>query len=326
LHEWDSEPRLDDLALFLEVARRGSFAEAARSLRLPTSTLSRRVAALERDLQTQLLRRTTRRVRLTDSGRALAERADARVADLRGTLESVADRSDRPIAGTLRVAAPVMLGRDRIGPLLLAFAADHPDLRIEMQLANEAQDLLDSGVDLAIRVGPLADSDHMARRLWDVPYRLVAHPAWIERHPGQARLSGPDALQSCECVVTPPIERWRFREDETGRERSITPGTGDRVGDLLLGLRAIEAGRGVGYLPAAVIRRDAHAPLSPIEIPGWRPATRELYGVFPRTRWLAPRVRAALDYIAAAGPGDAPVASGAGDPQQGRTRAPTGEG
>lgn len=298
MRERDSEARLDDLVVFLEVARRGSFAAAARALALPTSTVSRRIATLEASVRVQLLRRTTRRVRLTDSGRALAERADTPVSDLRSTLDGIAHAADRPIEGTLRVASPVMLGRDRIGPLLLAFASDYPALRIEMQLANETVDLLESGVDLAFRVGPLGDSNHLARRLWDIPYRLVAAPDWLAANPEWARLSAPEVLFDAECVMTPPIDRWRFRSTDGDDERVVTPGPGDRLGDLLLGLRAIEAGRGIGYLPAEVIQRDGYRELVDLEIPGWRPATRELYAVFPRTRWLAPKVRAALEFIA----------------------------
>lgn len=298
MRERDNEARLDDLVVFLEVARRGSFAAAARTLALPTSTVSRRIAALEASVQVQLLRRTTRRVRLTDSGRALAERADTPVNDLRSTLDGIAHAADRPIEGTLRVSCPVMLGRDRIGPLLLAFGAEHPALRIEMQLANETVNLLDSGVDLAFRVGPLADSNHLARRLWDIPYRLVAAPNWLAANPEAAQLETPEDLSDAPCVMTPPIDRWRFQAVDGDEERVVTPGPGDRLGDLLLGLRAIEAGRGIGYLPDEVIQRDGHSELATLEIPGWRPATRELYAVFPRTRWLAPKVRAALEFIA----------------------------
>ncbi|MDB5367205.1 MAG: LysR family transcriptional regulator, partial [Rhodospirillales bacterium] len=212
----------DDVAIFVRVAREGSFVGAARALGLPTSTISRRIAALEARLKVQLLRRTTRAVSLTDDGCAFAERCGVAFDEIATAADRLGDTGER-LRGTLRITAPLFVCPDTFGPSLLAFAAHHPELVMDLRFTNAAPDLVEDGVDLAFQLGPLRDGRHVARKLWTVPHVVCASAALLEQRPALARLTHPRQLADHPCVVTPPLRSWGFERD--GQETSVTPRT-----------------------------------------------------------------------------------------------------
>ena len=173
---------LNDLLYFAEVVDRGGFAAAGRSLNLPKSKLSRRVAELEERLGVRLLHRTTRKLSLTAAGEiyhrhCIAMREQAEAAD-----EAVARVQTEP-RGTVRISCPVTLAQTSIGPLLPRFLAEHPQVRIDMQVTNRVVDLVQEGVDVAIRVrGSLDDSGSLViKNLGDTAGMLVASPQLLQR-------------------------------------------------------------------------------------------------------------------------------------------------
>lgn len=287
----------NDLAVFLRVAREGSFAAAAHRLSMPTSTVSRRVAALEAQLGLQLLRRTTRAVSLTDDGRAYAERCTGFMEEIDAATGALLDRSGGPVLrGTLKVTAPVLAGVEQFGPWLLDFAALHSSLRLELVLTNSLLDLVEDSIDLAFRLGPLGESSLVARKLWQVSYVLCASKEFIERAPLSLHLDHPNRLASQPCVVTPPVVPWLFH-DETGAVFSFVPRgeIGASVNDLPLGVAAVRRGLGIGYLPRDLIR--AEPGLVEVPLDGWKVQPRGLFAVYPPSRQLSPKVRAAIDFI-----------------------------
>ncbi len=290
----------DDVAVFLAVAREGGFSAAARKLGLPVSTVSRRIAALERTLKTPLLRRTTRAVSLTDDGRAFAERCAAAYDEVAAAAEALGDAA-RTLRGTLRVTAPHHVCNDLFAAQLLDFAAGHPDLLMDLRLTNGAPDLVEEGVDLAFQLGPLKETGHVARRLWDVPYVLCASPGLIARRPALAALAHPRDLAAHACVLTRPIGTWPF-EGPGGQTIAFVPrALGAALDDLSLGHAAVRRGLGVGYLPLGLVASDlAQGALVALDIAGWRLAGRELYAVYPASRQLSAKVRATIDFALAA--------------------------
>lgn len=292
-HNWS----LDDLALFAEVARQGHFAHAAVALRMSASTLSRRVARLEDAVGVQLLVRTTRKVALTEAGRALAAAADGPLSELQSVFEGELWSSEGPFTGRLRVAASTVAGRDTFGPLLLDFVRHHPQLRLEIRLGNANLDLVEEEIDFAFRLGPLPDSELIARRIQAIEYRLYASEAFVAAHLPEAKLPSLEALRDLPCVVVPPMTTWPFRSLGSSSLRRIRPVATDRLEDLVLGLRAVEAGRGVGCLPAGLTSRERRGSLSTITIEGWAPVERGMYLVHPPATHLAPKVRAAIDHV-----------------------------
>lgn len=287
----------DDVAIFLRVAREGSFVAAARALGLPTSSVSRRVAALEARFKTQLLRRTTRAISLTDDGRAFVDRAAAAMDELEAAARGL-DVCHSRLSGKLSVTAPYHVCNEEFAPHLLAFAAEHPDLVMDLRLTNGAPDLVEEGIDVAFQLAPLPEGRHVARKLWTAPYMICASRDFLERYPGVADLDHPKRLSRFPAVVTPPILTWRFVHAGSA-PCAVAPRTiGASVDDLSLGALAASRGLGLAYLPRGLASRFPE--LIEITLDDWKVEDRELYALYPATRQLSPKVRAVIDHALAA--------------------------
>lgn len=202
---------LEPVQYFLDVVRRGSFAAAARERGVDPSVLSRAVAGLEATLGVRLLHRTTRRLTLTEAGAAYAARVEPLVQELVAAALQAGDATQRP-AGTLRVASPVSFALLNVVPLIPALAERYPDLAIDLRLTDAPLDPISEGLDVAIRLGPLADSGLIARRLAPMVTVVCASPAYLARH---GRPSVPADLASHECLLLDMpgfTDRWRFRD------------------------------------------------------------------------------------------------------------------
>lgn len=169
---------LNHLITFAALAETGSFAGAARRLRLPTSTVSEHVAALEKNLGAQLVVRTTRRNRLTEAGLVLAQGAARVVHEASETIASVEAHVARP-SGTLRLSLPFAFSADIVGPIVGRFAALYPGIRLDISVSNQVEDLIAGGFDLAVRIGPLEDSTLIRKSLGAMPQDLVANGAYL---------------------------------------------------------------------------------------------------------------------------------------------------
>ncbi|GIL38168.1 LysR family transcriptional regulator [Roseiterribacter gracilis] len=288
----------DDVAIFVRVARGGSFVAAARALDLPTSTISRRIAQLEARLGVQLLRRTTRAVSLTDDGRAFADRCGVAFDEIATAADNLRETGE-VLRGTLRVTAPPFVCPDTFAPSLLEFAARHPELVLDLHFTNAAPDLVEEGVDLAFQLGPLRDGRHVARKLWAIPHVLCASPALLAQRPALLQLTHPRQLADHPCVVTPPMKVWSFERDKD--EVSLTPRTlGATISDMALAEKAVRQGLGLGYLPSTLVDGALKdGTLVRIELDGWTPDTRDFFAVYPASRQLSPKVRAAIDHAVA---------------------------
>lgn len=203
--------RFEAMSGFLAVAEAGSFSAAARRLALPLATLSRRVADLERHLGVRLLQRSTRRLALTDSGRAYLE-------SCRQILESLAE-AERSAAGEYRaprglltLTAPIVFGRLHLLPVVVEFLAAFPEVQVNLLLADRTVSLLEEQVDLALRLGPLPDSGLLAQRLGEVPMVTCASPAYLKRRGTPKR---PEDLMNHDCVTAATVgwsKVWFFQE------------------------------------------------------------------------------------------------------------------
>ncbi|MFD1836848.1 LysR family transcriptional regulator [Paracidovorax cattleyae] len=171
---------LDDLTVFLKVVDCGGFSAAARSLDLAPATVSKQIARLEQALGARLFERSTRQLRITDEGRAVAERARPALA-LLDEAADVARKGVQTLTGTLRITAPVTLGARYLAAAAAAFRERHPQLGFDLQLSDHVVNLYDSDLDLAIRVGRLADSRLFSQRLAQNRRILVAAPAYLRR-------------------------------------------------------------------------------------------------------------------------------------------------
>jgi DNA-binding transcriptional LysR family regulator len=201
---------LDEIRTFVEVAESGGFGRAAKRLGVSKSIVSRRIARLEADLGTRLLSRTTRGISPTEAGLELKARGERILADLAEARELVANRGGEVI-GHLRVSLPLTFGVRHIAPLLAALAARHPRLEIEASYTDRAVDLIAERYDAAVRLGTLADSSLIARKIAPAGAVVVASPAYLAAH---GRPMQPEDLNAHQCLVhigSPNREVWRFR-------------------------------------------------------------------------------------------------------------------
>lgn len=282
------EPPIDpnDMLLFVAVAREGGFTAAARRLGLTKQHLSQRIARLEERLGVRLLERTTRTQRTTEAGAAYLQRCEA---IQRQIIEANDEARERQTAlvGTLRVSAPVLFGRRFLAPVVCDFMARHPQVRVELLLADRQVDLVGEGFDLAIRVGPLDDSSLTSRLLTTGRVVFVASPALLARHPPLT----PGTLGELPCVGMQTHETWSVG----GRLIRVEPTL--VVNDLELLLAAVIAGLGVARLPTLVcgdtIREGRVRVLHHDGDDGQRP----LYLVTPSRRLLPARVRAFVELL-----------------------------
>jgi DNA-binding transcriptional LysR family regulator len=187
---------LNRIAVFARVAETGSFTAAAAGLGVQKSSVSRSVAALEADLGVRLLQRTTRRIGLTDAGRAYYQRARDALGSLEEARQAVASLGAEP-SGSVRITAPVDVAGD-LAAVTDAFLRQHPRVRIEVVLTARVVDLVKEGFDLAIRGGVLTDSSLMARRLGDTDFGLFAAPAYLARAGRPRRVA---ELARHECIL-----------------------------------------------------------------------------------------------------------------------------
>jgi len=243
---------LDELAaadVFLHVVRANGFTAAAKVLGRSTSSLSRTVAELERQLGTQLLARTTRRLHLTEAGALYASHAEALLAAQRAGRDAIAELTGGVPRGHLRVTMPVSVGERLLAPMVAQLRARYPELRLELELSDRNVALVQGGFDLAIRVGRLADSSLRAQLLGKVPVLLVASPRYLaKRRPPQR----PEQIAEHTCIAVGPLAgsvEWSFhrrgarprRVEVTGAVHTTSPSLGAQLASAGLGLlRVVE--------------------------------------------------------------------------------------
>lgn len=279
----------EDLAVFVDVARELSFVAAARTTRMPASSVSRAVARLEDALGVRLLQRTSRRVVLTAEGQQLLLRASPAVDDLGNALRGVVDAGSQ-VRGIIRVTAPAFTGSTRVAGALAEFARSHPGVTIELDASNAMRDVLEDRFDLAIRVGPLVDADLVARRLWDSEFGVFAARSLVKG----ARTLTRAQLESLPAVVT-RSGPWRFL-DPAGTRIELTPKARFAVNDPRGAVDVARRGIGLALVPLEAVP-EGDSELIRIHPDFGEPEPAHIFAVHPSRRLLPLRVKLALDWL-----------------------------
>jgi DNA-binding transcriptional LysR family regulator len=288
---------LNDMLLFAEVVERGGFAAAGRALGLPKSRLSRRVTALEAQLGVRLLQRTTRKLSLTEVGEAYLRHCQALRESAQAAADTVAQVQTEP-RGTLRVACPVTLAQTMLAELMPDFLARHPLVRVELLVSNRVVDLVEEGVDVALRVRTTLDDSGslVIKRLGDDAPVLVASPALLARQGTPATLEELGRLDSMAMSTTDGRASVRLTGPD-GRETTVQH-TPRYVADDLLTLHvAALAGTGMCWLPSYMCEDDLRQGRLVRLLPDWQPPRGIVHAVFPSRRGLTPAVRRFLDFL-----------------------------
>jgi DNA-binding transcriptional LysR family regulator len=291
---------LDDLEAFLAVADRESFTAGAVALATTASVLSRAVTRLESRLGTQLLRRTTRRVTLTEAGRHYLEQARAAFA-LLGDAEREIQGQAQALAGRIRMSVPTTWGHHRVPALLARFTRLYPNVKVELNITNRSVDLVAEGFDLAIRLGHLPDSCLVARKLADETLCLVASPAYLARAGTPHTL---DDLQAHACLPfilprTGRIAPWVFRDG--GKDVEWTAPATIEVSDDVLGVVSLAAaGIGIGQSYDFIVREHVAAGRLVEVLPHLRGRSRPFSVVYAPHRRQSAATRAMIDILTGA--------------------------
>jgi DNA-binding transcriptional LysR family regulator len=242
---------LNTLILFAKVVEANSFSEAARRLKMPVSTVSRRIAELEDLLAVRLLERSTRSLRLTDIGGELLEHA-RRGAELSDIIDGVVTDQLSDVSGLLRLSAPPSISDTLLAPLVVAFQATYPHVRVQVLVTDRFVDLITEGVDLVFRLGPLPDSSLVARTFLTYRHRLVASPAYLATNPSPAH---PRDLLDHRLLAFEhwqPKHQWSFVRTNGREQQRLAFVPHLSMNDYAGLAAALLAGAGIGDLPPVV--------------------------------------------------------------------------
>ena len=285
---------LDAIAYLTTTVETGSFAAAARRLRVTPSAVSRRVARLEEELGVPLLARTTRSLRLTDDGQAFYDRCVRILQELADAREALARSSKRP-SGVLRVDAPVSLGREVLAPQLPRFLERYPEIRLHMTLHDHFVDPIAEGMDLLVRIGRLGDSNLIARKLGASRLVHCASPAYLRRR-GVPKV--PRDLARHDCLGYLRDGRpapFNFVVSGATHATEIDGGCHANDADVLR--RLAIAGKGIAALFDFLVRDAlASGALVPV-LPDHPSTTWPIHALYPKNRHLLPKVSAFLGFL-----------------------------
>ncbi|WP_081974600.1 LysR family transcriptional regulator [Novilysobacter arseniciresistens] len=287
---------LNDTLIFVKVVEHGSFIAAARSLRLPKTTVSRKVQDLETRLGAQLLHRTTRKLGLTEAGNIYFEHCK-RIAHELDEAETAVGQLQGGPRGWLRFTAPYSVGITWIAPLLGEFHKLHPEVRVEMVLANESLDLIDTEIDVALRLGSLPDSNLIARRLAVFRSQVYASSCYLEAHGEPAH---PDDLQHHRALTFQKFRRnggyaWPLNDGRQSIEYRVDPVLVANDPAALKG--ALLCGEGVMLASDLTVKPYVEQGLVRRVLAGWTGPDMEFNAVFPGGRMQSPKVRAFVDFL-----------------------------
>ena len=288
---------LNDMLYFAEVAERGGFAAAGRALGVPKSRLSRRVAELESRLGVRLLQRTTRKLSLTEVGDIYLRHCSAMRDEALAAAEAVAHLQVEP-RGMLRVTCPVTLAQSTLGYLIPRYLALFPLVKLDLRVTNRVVDLVEEGIDIALRVRPTLDDSGslVVKQLGATCGHLLASPEQLRRQGTPATLEDLARLDTVAMSATDGRSAWVLVGPE-GQEFVFQHQPRYVADDLQTLKLAVLAGTGISFLPEFLSRAELQAQLLVPVLPGWAPKSGMAHAVFPSRRGQIPAVRSFLDFL-----------------------------
>jgi DNA-binding transcriptional LysR family regulator len=283
--------RIDAMQAFVAVADSQGFAPAARKLGLSPSGVTRLIAALEERLGARLLQRTTRSVTLTDVGMRYLERARRILADIEEAERSAEGERTRP-SGRLAVSAPIGFGRLHVSPVMSKYLARYAEVSGELRLSDRMINLVEDGVDLAVRIGHLPDSTLVARHVGEMRRMVVASNAYLKRR-GEPK--SPQAITSHDTIQFGAAPDWRFVED--GRDVRVAPAPRFVTNSADAAIQYAEQGGGLTRVMAYQAEGSLKRGRLKIVLAKFEQPALPIHIVYPTSRLLSAKVRAFIDLV-----------------------------
>lgn len=287
---------LNDTLIFVKVVEQGGFTAAAQCLGLPKTSVSRKVRELEERLGTRLLKRTTRRIGLTEAGSLYYEHC-RRIARELDEAEAAVNQLHGVPRGWLRVTAPYTLGINGLSPILPEFMTRYPEIRVELTLTNDYMDLVGADIDLALRVGALPDSTLSARRLGGFAGQIYASYDYLERY---GEPLDPTELQHHRALFNSPQRAsgrytWTLRNGDDEADYPVTPVFVANDPSVLRG--PLLAGTGLALLSNSLVEPLLASGRIRRVLSAWQYPGVELNAVYPPGRSMLPKVRLFVDFL-----------------------------
>ncbi|MBA2934577.1 LysR family transcriptional regulator [Sphingomonas sp. CGMCC 1.13654] len=280
------------LRLFVQIARTGSFSKGARALKLSQPTASRIIALLEEQLATTLFTRSSRALMLTDAGKAYLSRVQPILQSLEEADNEI--RGTDALRGTLRIAVASIIASRAIVPRLQAFVARHPDLGVELSIDDRRQDLIQEGIDVAIRFGKLPDSTATARLIGRWPLVVAAAPSYLEAHgvPDE-----PSSLEDHTFVIAGPVASKELSFQRGNVEIKVQPKGQVSISAAEVAVSAVRAGLGIAVASLPAFSEDFDMGSLVQLLPAWSLGDIEAHALFPSGQAPKPAARAFVEHI-----------------------------
>lgn len=289
-----------DLTLFVYVADTGSFNKAAQLAELSTPALSKRISRLEQDLGVQLIHRTTRRLNLTEAGESLyvhAKNIEGQVSD---AIASVSAFS-HGLSGNIKISVPTISGELLLAEAIAEFCQMYPNITVDMRLENDFVNLVEEGLDLAVRTGKLEDSSLIARPLIQSNWVVCCSPSYIEKH-GEA--TSLDELKEHNCLAYTYQAQgsfdWRFVKNEIGKdsiEESVRISGSLATNNAQALRKAALAGFGIVYVPRCCVYEDLQKGSLQAILTDYQPRQLGVYAIYPFTKYLPEKLKLLIEHI-----------------------------
>lgn len=298
--------KLQAMTTFVRVVEAGSFSAVAHEANTTQSAVSKQVAALERELGVKLLTRTTRSLALTEEGERYFEQVRRLVAEI-AEAEGALQRGEQQLTGWLRIAASVGFGRLKLMPMIQSFLAAHPDVKVDLRLHDGFVDLVEQGIDAAVRIGDLPDSSLIARRVGSTHRLLVAHRRYLRSLPkGLKAPAVPDELSRHNCIVYTELamrNSWTFTagpgaSEPEGSTRAVRVDGNLQTNSSEVIRASILAGMGIGYAPEWLFDEEIATGEIQVLLSDWLPPPIPIQLVSPRERRHSAKVKAFAQHVA----------------------------
>jgi DNA-binding transcriptional LysR family regulator len=284
------------LETFSAVVENGSFTSAAEALGISKPVVSKQISLLEKQLGVQLLHRTTRRLHLTQAGEVFASYSQRIMSEVHEAEQSVLPLQSEP-QGRLRISAPESLAMSLLPQVLLRFQQDHPKIELDIHITGRFVDLLEEGIDVALRVGSLDDSSLVARLLMPCSFHVCASPDYLKKH---GTPEHPDELGTHNCLIYSQVHKsdsWSFQDGQgKGFNVKVKGNLRSHTGSLLM--NAALNGNGLFMAPTFMVAGALKEGRLETVLDDYTPASTGLYAVYPYSKLVSTKVRAFVDYLA----------------------------